>query len=369
MSSSAVLDQIISEALRRDAGALHFVPERSAYAVRLRIGTAIVPCSAHPTVRIEVVAELSRRASLDHGAAGAIQTVDAGGALWRIVSTPTIAGPHVDLRRVLGGPPELDRLGFTPAQLTAVTSELARSRGAMLLCGPPGSGTSSTFYAALAAIDRTARVVVTLEDSVERRIDGIAQRPWRRSAASSHDVVRSVTAQNPDVVGIGALDDVLTATIAIDLAAMGIKVLATMASRTASLFAQRLIRMANEPYALVPSVRQVICQRVLRVSCSHCAAGDPAGFARLRELGITTNLMPQASRGCARCDDSGFSGTTAIFEVLEVTPEIVDLVLQGAGYDEIDIVANSRGMVTLRQRAAELVTEGRITVDEALRVL
>ena len=135
------------------------------------------------------------------------------------------------------------------------------------------------------------------------------------------------------------------------------------------MFAHRLVRMANEPYSLVPSVRQVICQRVLRTSCSHCAASDPAGVARLPELGITMSLMPQASRGCARCDGSGFSGTTGIFEVLEVTPEIVDLVLQGASYDEIDIIAISRGMITLRQRAAALVTEGRTTVDEALRVL
>jgi type II secretory ATPase GspE/PulE/Tfp pilus assembly ATPase PilB-like protein len=369
MSSPAVLDQIIGEAMRRAAGALHFLPERNAYAVRLRIGTAIVPCTSHPTVRSDVVAELSRRASLDHGASGTTQTVDAGGALWKIVSTQTIAGPHVDLRRVLGGPPALDRLGFTSAQLAAVSNELTRSRGATLLCGPPSSGTSSTFYAALAAIDRSARVVVTLEDPIERRLDGVAQRPWRRSAASSHDVVRSVVAQNPDVVGIGTIDDGLTATIAMELAACGIKVLATMAATSASLFAHRLVRMANEPFAFVPTVRQVVCQRVLRVSCEHCAASDPAAVGRLRELGITTSLTPQASRGCARCEGSGFSGTTAIFEILDVTAEIVDLVLQGAGYDEIDIIASGRGMITLRQRAAALVTEGRVSVDEALRVL
>lgn len=369
MTSSAVLDEIIGEALRRAAGALHFVPERNAYAVRLRVGTAIVPCAAHPAVRSEVVAELSRRASLDHGATGAAQTVDAGGALWRIVSTQTIAGPHVDLRRVLGGPPALDRLGFTSAQLAAVSTELSRGRGTTLLCGPPGSGASSTFYAALAAIDRSSRVVVTLEDPIERRLDGVAQRPWRRSSSSAHDVVRSVVAQNPDVVGIGAIDDALTATVALELAACGIKVLATMAATSASLFAHRLVRMANEPFAFVPTVRQVVCQRVLRVSCEHCAASDPAGLGRLRELGITTSLTPQASRGCARCEGSGFSGATAIFEILEVTPEIVDLVLQGASYDEIDIIAVGRGMVTLRQRAAALVAEGRVTVDEALRVL
>jgi general secretion pathway protein E len=109
---------------------------------------------------------------------------------------------------------------------------------------------------------------------------------------------------------------------------------------------------------------------LLRVSCAHCAASDPAGAGRLRELGITTSkTTPQASRGCGRCEGSGFSGTTAIFEILDVTPEIVDLVLQGASYDELDIIAVGRGMTTLRQRAAALVTEGRVSVDEALRVL
>jgi len=383
------LEDLVGEAILRDASAIDFAPSATAptIQVRLRIGGVLVPSGVLPLVSRATLARLLHSAQLDHGTVASARVIELAQVRWRVAVAATVAGPHVLVHRVPSGVVPLDRLGLDPDSHARVVGGLTRPGGMTIISGPPGAGTTTTFYAALAALDLARMTVVSIEDPVEQLIAGVHQREWRQPAPApgAGDVaapwmdeltrakaeLRSVLLEEPDAVGVATTNDLAGTSLAFDCAAAGVRVIAAMPSTEASAVPVRFFGLGIDAFRVAAGLRNAVCQRLLRLSCPHCVAADPAGERFLALLGedLEPGTQPRASAGCDRCARTGFVGAIAIFEVLDFTGAILELFLQGASTGEVRDEFRKSGATTFRRRAAQLVADGRVSIAEALRVV
>jgi type IV pilus assembly protein PilB len=283
---------------------------------------------------------------------------------------PGIAGDRVCLHRVLSEPPMLEELGFDEQQLRLVYAALAHRWGIVLFGGPAGSGKTTTFYAALSALDPARRCVLTVEDVVESRIPGAHQMQSRCQPFEGDAWLRTLLHQDPDVIGLGEIHNLATATFAARAALTGALLVSTLSFNDAPSCVSRLLNLGVEPFLVTSAVRLIVCQRVVRLSCTHCLCADPLDQKHIDALGLSPSdlqqLQPLASAGCDKCNGTGVCGRSAIFEVLELTDDLQEFVLMGASTAELKSAAMHRGFRTLRQRALDLLRQGRIRASEVL---
>jgi len=295
----------------------------------------------------------------------------------RLATMPTAAGESAVLRLLdpVRSAMSIESLGLTTAEERRFVPAFMASQGAVFITGPTGSGKSSTAYAVASAINRRDRSIISVEDPVEYRIDGIKQvQINRRAGMTFASALRSTLRVDPDVILIGEVRDAETARIAADASITGHLVLSTLHTTRAAATPVRLVDMGVEPYLVASALSCIVAQRLVRKPCEHCARELEPDLDLLRELGADDAMLAErptirSGPGCTHCLRTGYRGRAAVFEIMPVTEDIAHLIITRAASSEIERLAVEQGMDTLRTAALRRVVRGELTVDEMLRVV
>jgi type IV pilus assembly protein PilB len=250
---------------------------------------------------------------------------------------------------------------------------IKRPFGMMIVTGPTGSGKSTTLYSALSRINDPGKNIMTVEDPVEYQLAGINQVQARPDYGMDFaDVLRSFLRQDPDVIMLGEIRDYDTASIAIKAALTGHLVLSTLHTNDASSSINRLIDMGIEPFLVGASLILVVAQRLARRICPKCKQSYEPTVELLEELGMdpakASELLFYEGKGCAACNDTGYKGRIALYEVLEMCDDLSDAAISRVSNQEMKQIARRTGMKTLRDGGIQKIIEGLTTVSEVLSV-
>lgn len=353
------LETAIDHALALGASSIHFSPQADEVAVRARIDGFVRELgSASKADQSTLVATLESRYS------------------GRMHLAPTVHGDKVTFftGERSASPTSLDELGLAPDSAEALRHALARPSGAIVACGPVGSGTTTMLYAALDVLNTPDRVAVTIEDPVERLLHGVDQVAVDQTGGLTFPQgLRTILNTDSDVLLVGEIRDRETAEIAFRAAASGRHVLSALHARSAATAIRRLTDMELEPTVVATALNGLVAQRLVRRVCVDCRETHYASEADLAELGqpsdATRPRLLARGRGCQACDGTGFRGRVGIFEVLVLSDDIRELVSDGASAKKIQRAAVAAGMRTLREDAIRVCLEGVTTLSEVQRVL
>ncbi|MFP4002627.1 MAG: GspE/PulE family protein [Alphaproteobacteria bacterium] len=376
-----LVNELIARAVEAKASDIHVEPSPGRLRIRFRIDGMLrdvdaPPAGLGPAVasRIKIMAGLDiaeRRRPQDGRARLAVQGRDVD---LRIATTPTVHGETIVLRILDRSQVRLDfgALGFSGPALESWRAILHQPHGILLVTGPTGSGKTTTLYASLRELNAPERKIFTVEDPVEYQLEGISQIQVKPDIGLTFaHVLRSVLRQDPDVIMVGEIRDLETAEIAIQAALTGHLVLATLHTNSAAASITRLVDMGIEDYLIASTVLGVAAQRLVRRLCRECAQPYTLLPDMTARLGLDPESGPHTAyreTGCEACRHTGFSGRTALVEVLPVSDAIREQVLHGAAEAAIERTAVSAGMRTMFRHGVELALEGKTTIDEVLRV-
>jgi type IV pilus assembly protein PilB len=249
---------------------------------------------------------------------------------------------------------------------------LRHPHGMMLVCGPTGSGKSTTLYVALQLLNRPDRNIITIEDPVEYRVRGVNQvQINQRAGVNFANILRSVVRQDPNIIMVGEIRDGDTADIGVRSALTGHLVLSSLHTNDAPGAITRLIDMGVEPYLVASSVVGALSQRLVRKICEHCAEWYAAGPNHPHTIALA--LPPgeyrlRRGKGCARCHNTGYRGRTGLFEMMPISEELRDLIVKQSPTNIIRRQAVAEGMTSLAEDGVRKVLAGTTTVEEVLRV-
>jgi len=261
-------------------------------------------------------------------------------------------------------------LGFNGEQVAALEKIVKKPYGLVLVTGPNGSGKSTTLFTILNNLNVPEKSLVTLEDPVERKIDMVRQTNVNPEIGLTFaSGLRYLLRQDPDILMVGEIRDKDTARIAVEAAITGHLVLATIHTNNAAGAIVRLINMGIEPFLLASALKFVSAQRLARTNCPHCKVKYDPPKELLNVLGAPKGVQFYHSTGCEECGGKGMKGREGIHEVLEITKTIEELILQRPSDEHINNIAIKEGMTTLKQAALQKVYEGKISIEEALRLV
>ena len=295
---------------------------------------------------------------------------------FRVSVLPTMWGEKVVLRLLDKGNLQLDmaKLGFDPEPLADFKWAIAQPWGMVLVTGPTGSGKTTTLYSALSDLNQPDINISTAEDPVEYNLHGINQVQMHDEIGLNFAMgLRAFLRQDPDVIMVGEIRDFETAEISVKAALTGHMVLSTLHTNDAPATISRLLNMGVEPFLITASVNLVLAQRLARKICSDCKRPFETDPKVLLDLGVSEAqiaLKPQIMKGvgCATCNNSGYKGRVALYEVMRFHEDLKERVLQGASGAELKAAAIKLGMATLRASGIKKVLEGITTPEEILRV-
>jgi type IV pilus assembly protein PilB len=267
---------------------------------------------------------------------------------------------------------DMTKLGFEQESLTKFEAAILRPWGMVLVTGPTGSGKTNTLYSSIAKINTIETNIMTAEDPVEFNLVGVNQVQVKEAIGLNFAAaLRSFLRQDPNIILVGEIRDFETAEIAVKAALTGHLVLSTLHTNDAPSTINRLMNMGIEPFLVASSVHLICAQRLVRRICSQCKEPHPlpppalvqAGFSQDDAKGVT----PMRGKGCERCNNTGYKGRVGLYEVMEITEELRELVLVGASGLELRRKAIDEGMITLRQSGLRKVKEGMTTIEEVVR--
>jgi type IV pilus assembly protein PilB len=295
---------------------------------------------------------------------------------FRVSTLPTLFGEKVVLRLLDKSNLQLDmtKLGFEEQQLGVFKDCIHRPFGMVLVTGPTGSGKTTSLYSALAELNKTSENISTAEDPVEFNLAGINQVQMHEDIGLNFAAsLRSFLRQDPDIIMVGEIRDFETAEIAIKAALTGHLVLSTLHTNDAPSTVNRLLNMGIEPFLVASSVNCILAQRLARRVCPECRERDVEVTKQaLLDAGLSEEEAAQAQifkgRGCRNCSETGYKGRVAVYEVMELTEELKEFVLNGASAMELKREAIRGGMTTLRRSSLNKLLEGVTTLSEVLRV-
>lgn len=385
-----LVDSFLQQAINEKASDIHIEPEESCVKIRFRID-GILKDVMSPPKKLEspIISRLKILANLDITETrkpqdgritftGKDKDVD-----FRVSTVRTISGEKVVLRILdkSGASVDIEKLGFSDNNLKEISSLIESSSGIIIVCGPTGSGKTSTLYSALSKINTPDKNIITIEDPVEFNLDGINQIPANpKIGVDFVTALSAVVRQDPDVIMIGEIRDFETANIAIQAALTGHLVFSTLHTRSASGTISRLIDMGAKPFLINSAIIGIIGQRLVRTLCPNCKKLiDRKKFKGLKQkelLKDIDNLVSNPDQvklyeatGCKFCDNTGYKGRLGIFEILVPTDEIRELVVTKASAEEIQKAAINNGMTTMKTDGLQKVINGLTTLEELTRVL
>ncbi|MDQ3994262.1 MAG: GspE/PulE family protein [Actinomycetota bacterium] len=383
-----LVNSIILQAAEDGASDLHFDPHDDALVVRLRVDGVLHEVQRIPkrlatavTTRLKVLAKLDiaerrkpqdGRISLNAKAAGRLLDI-------RVAVLPTVEGEGVTMRLLDKSKkiPTLTDLGFSDEMRAQFEDILGRPTGALLVTGPTGSGKSTTLYASLDQINKPDINIITVEDPVEYRLQGLNQMQVNPKAGLTFGMaLRSILRSDPDVVMVGEIRDVETAKMAIEAALTGHFVLSTLHTNDAPSALTRLNEMGVEPFLTGSAVSAVVAQRLARKLCTHCCEM----YIPTREEMLNARFSPDQvaaadgvslyrKRGCPRCAQTGYKGRIGIYQLMVMSESLSRLASQHASREEIERAAMEAGMNTLWDDGLAKVASGLTSIEELGRVL
>lgn len=368
-----LVDLIIRQAIGERASDIHIEPFKDRISLRYRIDGKlyeIPPPAKHlhlPLVsRVKILAKLDiaeKRLPQD----GAILVrIDERPVDIRVSIIPTIYGEKAVLRILDRGgiTLNLEYMGFDAHQLEHVRKAIFSPYGLVLITGPTGSGKSTSLYAFINEIKGPAKNIITVEDPVEYKMDGINQVQIKPEIGLTFAAaLRSFLRQDPDIMLVGEVRDLETAQICIRSALTGHLVLSTLHTNDAPSAVSRLMDIGIEPCMLAPSLRVVIAQRLVRKLCPDCKEAYEPSAAQLKGSSVKADLIYRV-KGCVKCNNTGYKGRTCIVEVMPVRLEIQDLINQRASFQKIREVARALGMQTLYESGIKKVESGVTSLEE-----
>jgi type IV pilus assembly protein PilB len=376
-----LVHSIVAEAVELGASDVHFDPEGPEMRVHYRIDGVLSPASTIPGRMVRgVVSRVKIMASLDISERrvpqdGRLSLTIAGRTVdVRVVTLPLVQGESVVMRildRGTGDVIALDGLGLQDVELDRVRHAVAQPYGAILVTGPTGSGKTTTLYGAMRLLNSGERSIVTIEDPVEYRIDGIKQLQVNQKVGVGFaEGLRSMVRADPDVIMVGEIRDRQTAQIAIEAALTGHLVLSTLHTRDAPTAVARLADMGIERFLVASAIDCVVAQRLARTLCTNCRSETVIPAAVLAENGFAAvgDLQAFEPVGCGRCGGTGYRGRIGLFEVMPVTEEIRTIVMRGGSSDEITAAAVAGGMRRVRDDGLAKVEAGMTSLAEVARV-
>lgn len=298
----------------------------------------------------------------------------------RISVLPTVYGEKIVMRllRKSGGIPTLPELGLTGTSLKNLETAILRPHGIIIVCGPTGSGKTTTLYAILSKLNTTRVNILSLEDPVEYQIPGVNQVQINPGVGLTFAAgLRAFLRQDPNIILVGEIRDKETTDLALQAALTGHLVFSTLHTSSASGALPRLLDLGAENFLLASTMNAMVGQRIARKICSTCKESYSPPPQIIEEIKITLgNLFPQnqtdikfyKGKGCAQCGTSGYLGRVGIFEVLSVSEKIAHLVLEHPDSETIEKAAIEEGMISIKQDGFLKVLQGLTTIEEVLRV-
>ena len=370
---------IVENAFRAEATDIHIEPFKTFTRIRIRVNGDLIELMS---VSSAVQSALATRIKLISGMNMAEKRIPQDGRFSQVVdgteldvrvsSLPTVNGEKIVIRILSTGQIALRKitdLGMSEYNYKMFESMLKCPHGVMLVTGPTGSGKTTTLYAALGEIAKPNVNVVTVEDPVEKNIEGINQCQVNSKAGMTFSAaLRSILRQDPDIVMIGEMRDSETADIAIRAAITGHLVLSTLHTNDAASTIVRLIDMGVAPYMVATSLIGVVAQRLVKVICPKCRRPRMSNDEENKLMHISQPVQIYDAVGCPECNNTGYKGRTAIHEIIHCTSGISTLIAESAGKEQLEEAAKRNGTRLLRDNVSELVQAGRTTIDELVRV-
>jgi type IV pilus assembly protein PilB len=376
----ALVDLMLAQAVQQRASDVHIEPVGTTMRVRARVDGVlrelmVLPPHSRGAVvsRIKIMAGLDisvKRRPQDGRSATRIQGRELA---LRVSTLPTHSGEKVVVRLLdsSNAGQRIEQLGLGAELETDLMRLLGRSHGVLLVTGPTGSGKTTTLYAALAALDRERRNLITLEDPVEYRLPGLTQVQVQRKAGLGFAAaLRAVLRQDPDVIMVGELRDRETVEIALAAALTGHLVLSTLHTNDAASAPARLHEMGAPAYLVAGGLIGVLAQRLARRLCVHCRAQRTARADELAAFGLPPrDVQVFAPVGCIRCDGTGYRGRVGICELLTVSPRLRERIVRRAPADALLELARAEGFRSMGQDAWDKVRSGATSITEVAPLL
>jgi type IV pilus assembly protein PilB len=380
-----LVNVVLMSAIQKGASDIHIEPYEKELRVRYRVDGILYNIMNPPMKyrdaicsRIKIMAKLDiaekrlpqdGRIKIRFNESGVPKEID-----FRVSVLPTLFGEKIVMRLLDKDKLMLDmtKLGFEPESLAKFEAAILRPWGMVLVTGPTGSGKTNTLYSSISKINTPETNIMTAEDPVEFNLVGVNQVQVRESIGLNFAAaLRSFLRQDPNIILVGEIRDFETAEIAVKAALTGHLVLSTLHTNDAPSTVNRLMNMGIEPFLVASSVHLICAQRLVRKVCGNCKEPHPTPPAALIQAGYNVDdantVTPMRGKGCDRCIRTGYKGRVGLYEVMEISEELRELILVGASGPELRRKAVDEGMITLRQSGLRKVKDGMTSLEEVVR--
>ncbi len=380
-----LVNLILTDSIKRGASDIHIEPYEKDFRVRFRIDGVLYEIMQPPmklrdaiTSRLKIMAKLDisekrlpqdGRIKIKMKLQGKNREMD-----YRVSVLPTLFGEKIVLRLLDKENLMLDmtRLGFEQESLTKFEKAIFKPYGMVLVTGPTGSGKTNTLYSSISKVNSPETNIITAEDPVEFNLHGINQVQMKEQIGLNFAAaLRSFLRQDPNIILVGEIRDFETAEIAVKAALTGHLVLSTLHTNDAPSTVNRLMNMGIEPYLVATSVHLICAQRLVRRLCKDCKEEVNMPAQALIDIGYGTDEAPKVKlykgRGCPTCNNTGYKGRVGLYEVMEITDGMREMILTGASSIELKNKAIEEGMITLRGSGLRKIKTGQTTVEEVVR--
>ena len=371
---------MIDQAVRQRASDIHIEPMECQVRIRYRIDGTLYEKTTYSTrllpaivARIKIIGGMDIAEKRKPQDGRITQVVDRMEYDIRVSILPTVYGEKIVMRLTskTALTKEKKDLGLSESELKIFDHILSNPHGILLVTGPTGSGKSTTLYTALSELNSSEVNIITVEDPVEANIDGINQIQVNNKADLTFaSALRSILRQDPDIIMIGEIRDTETASIAVQASITGHLVVSTLHTNSAASTVTRLEDMGIEPYLIADSTVGIIAQRLVRRLCPNCKKEREPDAEERELLQITTDEQVTIYEpcGCKMCYNTGFRGRIGVYEIMEITHDLKNVIARGGNADDIKNFALNEGMHTLRMSATKYVLEGITSVSEMKKV-
>ncbi|HEU5179752.1 MAG TPA: type IV-A pilus assembly ATPase PilB [Candidatus Polarisedimenticolia bacterium] len=380
-----LVNLILTDSIKRGASDIHVEPYEKDFRVRFRIDGVLYEIMNPPmklkdaiTSRLKIMAKLDisekrlpqdGRIKIKIKLQGKNKEMD-----YRVSVLPTLFGEKIVLRLLDKENLMLDmtRLGFESDSLSKFEKAIFKPYGMVLVTGPTGSGKTNTLYSSISRVNTPETNIITAEDPVEFNLHGINQVQMKEQIGLNFAAaLRSFLRQDPNIILVGEIRDFETAEIAVKAALTGHLVLSTLHTNDAPSTINRLMNMGIEPYLVATSVHLICAQRLVRRLCKECKEEVQMPQQALTDIGYAAEDIPRVKlfkgRGCTVCNNTGYKGRVGLYEVMEITDELREMILCGASSLELKNKALEQGMISLRQSGLRKIRDGLTTVEEVVR--
>jgi type IV pilus assembly protein PilB len=380
-----LVNLILTDSVKRGASDIHIEPYELEMRVRFRIDGQLQKVMAPPmrlkdaiTSRLKIMAKLDiaekrlpqdGRIMIKYKADGKKKELD-----FRVSTVPTLYGEKIVMRLLDKENLRLDmtKLGFEQESLVKFERNILKPYGMVLVTGPTGSGKTNTLYSSVSTLNKVDTNIMTAEDPVEFQLAGVNQVQMKEQIGLNFAAaLRAFLRQDPNIILVGEIRDFETAEIGVKAALTGHLVLSTLHTNDAPSTVSRLMNMGIEPFLVATSVNLICAQRLVRRICSNCKEELEVPEQALIDAGYTPEEVKTVKiyhgKGCTTCNKGGYKGRTGLYEVMEVTDELRELILVGASALELKKKAVELGMITLRRSGLTKIAAGLTTMEEVLR--